>query len=163
MSSSACLAVLLCGCMALLRVRLPAVVHTFLHHVYILHIYARFHRFLFVSFLSPPLCSLYVSGLVFIFSKTLASCSKITIWSNSRPFLPLFLRVCVHTCPLSVFPHCQQPIGLAVPAPLCRFALGPAAGVLSEPGPVSRTHTHKHNHTHTLTDPAHPTSISSFY
>lgn len=43
--------------------------------------------------------------------------------------LPLFLLACVHTCPLSVFPHCQQPIGLAVPAPLCRFALGPAAGV----------------------------------
>lgn len=68
------------------------------------------------SILSPPVF-LFMSlffGWIFTSSQTLASSSRITIWSNSRPFLSVSLYfclcVCAHVfCPLSVFPRCQQP------------------------------------------------------
>lgn len=108
-----------------------------------------------LSFLFP-LSSLYVSvfGQIFTFSKTLAPCSRINIWSNSRAFLSLSLSFCLCVC-VCMRAHMRvlsfinvsslsAAIGLAMSAPVCSFALGPAAGVWVSLDQVQHTYTHSH-------------------
>lgn len=127
--------------------------------------YVKFDLFQFVSPCSLLCLSLYVSVLA-AFLRSVKPWPPVRkspygptagLFSLSLP-LSACVCVCVHVLSFISVSSLSAAIGLAVSAPVCSFALGPAAGVWVSLDQVQHIHTHTHTCSHLVQSIQHPSN-----